>query len=91
MKNYIISQAVFTIVLAFLLVLRVFLANNKIADRILLGTFLLLFLLMCFVQSYLKASYGIENAQTTMVSIISAIVLLVCTILANLVKHHIGK
>ena len=86
MKNYLISQAVFTIILALLLVLRVFFANIKIADRILLGAFLLFFLLMHFVQGYLEASYRIGTTQTTMISIVSAIVLLVCTVFANLVK-----
>lgn len=71
MKDFIVSQIIFIVILCLLLVLREIILYNKVVDIVLLAVFLISFVAMVFTQSYLKAIYEIKDALANFITILS--------------------
>lgn len=75
MKNYLISQILFILMLCMLQFIRVFLVDNKIMERTLFCAIILLFLLMVFVQSYFSGKYAMPNYSVSVSIVITVLFL----------------
>ena len=76
MKNYLISQILFILMLCILQFIQVFIVDNKIIERILFCAIILLFLLMVFVQSYLSGKYAMPDYSVSVSIVITALFLI---------------
>lgn len=90
MKKYIFAQAIFVIMLCMPLLLQRFVVENKIVDKVLSVLVLLIFLVMVFVQSYLKSLLELRNITETIITTISLAIVVLVDWLAKVIKDYIS-